>query len=130
MCIIALMPMCNGVMIVNREYGGMTPSGMKFSSLAGTIGGGVQVPGFMGIGRGYITSKKFLAAEGGLHRVVWMTKELKEVMADQLQRQAEELGTPDFLSKIADETVGEAEEAVLEFITKAGHPALEMPPIM
>ncbi len=126
MCIIALMPMCNGVMIVNREYGGMTPSGMKFSSLAGMIGGGVQAPGFMGIGRGYITSKKFLSAEGGLHRVVWMPAELKEVLADQLQRRAEEIGTPDFLSMIADESVGETEEAVLEYITGAGHPVLQM----
>jgi len=130
MCVIALMPMCNGVMIVNREYGDMTPSGMKFSSLAGMIGGGVQVPGFMGIGRSYIHSKKFLAAEGGLHRVVWMTKELKEALADQLQQRADELGTPDFLSKIADETVGETEEEVLEFVTSVEHPALKMPPMM
>jgi acetyl-CoA synthase len=123
MCIIALLPMCNGVMIVNREYSGMTPSGMKFSTLAGTIGGGVQVPGFMGIGRGYIASRKFLAAEGGLSRVVWMPKELKETLRDALKPRFEEMGDPDFMDKIADETVAETEEEVLEFMSKAEHPA-------
>ena len=126
MCIIALMPMCNGVMIVNREHAGMTPSGMKFSTLAGMIGGGVQAPGFMGIGRGYIGSRKFMSAEGGIQRVVWMPKELKEVMAPALKPILEELGIPDFLDMVADESVGETEDAVLEHLTNVGHPALTM----
>jgi acetyl-CoA synthase len=126
MAIIALLPMCNGVMIVNREHAGMTPSGMKFSTLAGMVGGGVQAPGFMGIGRGYIASKKFMAAEGGLARVVWMPKELKEAMRASLEPRLAEMGDPDFLDKIADESVGETEDAVLEFISANGHPALTM----
>jgi acetyl-CoA synthase len=129
MAIIALMPMCNGVMIVNREYAGMTPSGMKFSTLAGMVGGGVQAPGFMGIGRGYIASRKFMAAEGGLSRVVWMPKELKEAMRSSLEPRMAEMGDPNFLDKIADEAVGETEDAVLEFLTQVGHPALTMDPI-
>ncbi len=94
MCIIALMPMCNGVMLVNREYAGMTPSGMKFSTLAGMVGGGVQAPGFMGIGRGYITSRKFLSAEGGFSRVVWMPKELKEAIRGSIGPVLEDIGDP------------------------------------
>ncbi len=129
MAIIALMPMCNGVMIVNREYAGMTPSGMKFSTLAGMVGGGVQAPGFMGIGRGYIASRKFMSAEGGLARVVWMPKELKEAMRSSLEPRMAEMGDTSFLDKIADETVGETEEAVLEFLTTVGHPALIMDPM-
>lgn len=130
MCIIALMPMCNGVMIVNREFAGMTPSGMKFSTLAGMIGGGVQVPGFLGVGRNYIVSRKFLSAEGGFHRIVWMPKELKEALGPQMAKRAEELGTPDFMSMVADETIAETEDAVLEFLTSAGHPALTMDPML
>ncbi len=126
MCIIALMPMCNGVMIVNREFPGMTPSGMKFSTLAGMVGGGVQAPGFMGIGRGYLSSKKFLYAEGGISRVVWMPKELKEVLRVSLAPRFEEMGDPAFLDKICDETIAETEEAVLEFLTSVNHPALSM----
>ncbi|NTU71333.1 MAG: CO dehydrogenase/CO-methylating acetyl-CoA synthase complex subunit beta [Coriobacteriia bacterium] len=129
MAIIALMPMCNGVMIVNREFPGMTPSGMKFSTLAGMVGGGVQAPGFMGIGRGYIASKKFMSAEGGLARIVWMPKELKEAMRASLTPRMEEMGDPDFLDKIADEAVGDSEDAVLEFLTTVGHPALTMDPM-
>ena len=113
-------------MIVNREYAGMTPSGMKFSTLAGMVGGGVQAPGFMGIGRGYIASKKFMSAEGGLGRVVWMPKELKEAMRSSLTPRMEEMGDLDFLDKIADEGVGDSEDAVLEFLSANGHPALTM----
>ena len=63
--IVALMPEANGVMIVNREYLGETPAGMKFSTMANTAGGGQQVPGFVGVGKAYITSRKFISAEGG-----------------------------------------------------------------
>jgi len=129
MAIIALMPMCNGVMIVNREFAGMTPSGMKFSTLAGMVGGGVQAPGFMGIGRGYIASRKFMSAEGGLSRVVWMPKELKESMRSSLEPRMAEMGDPNFLDKICDETIAETEDAVLEFLTTVGHPALIMDPM-
>ncbi|MDA3935540.1 MAG: acetyl-CoA decarbonylase/synthase complex subunit alpha/beta [Actinomycetota bacterium] len=126
MAIVALMPMCNGVMIVNREHPGMTPCGMKFSTLAGTIGGGIQVPGFMGIGRGYISSKKFLSAEGGFQRVVWMPKALKEIMRPHLEAVLADMGDPDFLDKLADETISASEEGVLEFLTSVNHPALTM----
>lgn len=129
MAIIALLPMCNGVMIVNREFPGMTPSGMKFSTLAGMVGGGVQAPGFMGIGRGYIASKKFMSAEGGLSRVVWMPRELKEAMRASLAPRLAEMGDPDFLDKICDETIAETEDEVLEFLGKVGHPAIAMDPI-
>jgi acetyl-CoA synthase len=36
------------------------------------------------------------------------------------------MGDPDFLDKIADESVGDSEDAVLEFISANGHPALTM----
>ena len=111
MAIIALMPMCNGVMIVNREFPGMTPSGMKFSTLAGMVGGGVQAPGFMGIGRGYIASKKFMSAEGGLSRVVWMPKELKEAMRSSLDAALRGDGRPGLPRQDRDETIAETEDA-------------------
>jgi len=125
-CIIAILPEANGFMVVNREYSGMTPVGMTFSTLAGTIGGGQQTPGFMGVGRLYIVSKKFISAEGGLKRLVWMPKELKEAMADRLKKRGEELGDPDLISKIADETIGTTTEELLPFLEKVGHPALSM----
>jgi len=125
-CIVAFLPLANGVMLVNREHSGITPCGMSFSSLAGSVGGGNVTPGFVGIGKVYITSKKFISADGGFHRIVWMPKELKETLKEQLARRAEELGTPDFVDKIADEEVGVTEEEILPFLEEKGHPALTM----
>mgnify|MGYP000255992603 CR=1 FL=1 len=44
----------------------MTPLGMTFSEMASMTGGGVQTPGFMGHGKHFIASKKFMKAEGGI----------------------------------------------------------------
>ncbi|MFH0838886.1 MAG: acetyl-CoA decarbonylase/synthase complex subunit alpha/beta [Candidatus Omnitrophota bacterium] len=129
-CIIALIPEANGVMIVNRGFSGMTPCGMKFTTLAGSVGGGEQVPGFLGVGRLYITSKKFISAEGGFKRIVWMTKELKDSLADRLKKRAQEIGEPDFIDKIADETIATTTEELLPFLEKVNHPVLSMPPMI
>jgi len=129
-CIVGIMPEANGVIVVNREHGGMTPIGMKFSTLAGSVGGGTQTPGFIGVGRYYLLSKKFIAADGGFHRIVWMPKELKEAMRDRLEERAKELGTPDFVDKIADETITTDPAELVEWLNKVGHPALKMGPMM
>ncbi|MFZ3063627.1 MAG: acetyl-CoA decarbonylase/synthase complex subunit alpha/beta, partial [Actinomycetota bacterium] len=129
-CIVALLPTTNGVMIVNREFPGMTPVGMKFSTLAGSVGGGQQTPGFIGVGRQYITSEKFIAADGGFRRIVWMPKELKEALRTQLMKRAEAVGDPDFVNKIADESMATTEEEVLNFMQRVSHPALEMEPML
>ncbi len=130
-CIMAILPEANGVMITTREYSGDTPIGMTFSTLAGTCGGGVQTPGFMGHGRAYVLSKKFISADGGLGRLVWIPKELKDSLGDELRERAEEDGLgADFVDKIADETVGVTAEEILPFLEEKGHPALTMDPLM
>lgn len=129
-CIVAIVPEANGVMIVQRGHTGMTPIGMKFSTLAGSVGGGTQNPGFMGIGRNFISSKKFLYGDGGVKRIVWMTKNLKEGIKDEFNKRTAEEGVPDLLDKIADETICEDSEKLLEFLTSVGHPALEMEPLL
>ncbi len=129
-CIVAFLPQCNGVMIVNREFAGDTPSGMSFSTLAGMVGGGNVTPGFIGIGKVYITSKKFISADGGFHRIVWMPKELKETLKDRLKKRADEAEMPDFIEKIADEGVGVTEEEILPWLQEKEHPALTMDPML
>ncbi len=129
-CIAAVLPLCNGMMIVNREYAGETPSGMKFTTLAGTIGGGLSTPGFVGHGKYNITQRKYLIGDGGLLRTVWMPKMLKEEIGERLKTRAKDLGVPNLLDMIADETVGVTEEAILPFLNRKGHPALTMPPIL
>lgn len=128
--IVTILPTTNGIMAVNREYSEMTPSGMKFSTIAGMVGGGIQTPGFIGISKFFIGSKKFIKADGGLKRLVWMPKQLKEEIRDLLEERASELGLSDFIDKIATEENATTEEEVLEWITSTNHPVLEMEPIM
>jgi acetyl-CoA synthase len=129
-CIAVVLPLCNGAMTVNREYSGDTPCGMKFTTLAGTIGGGISTPGFVGHGKYNTTQKKFIIGDGGLLRMVWMPKSLKEEIGERIQVRAKEMGVPDLLDKIADETVGTTEEEILPFLEEKGHPALTMDPIL
>jgi acetyl-CoA synthase len=129
-CISGVVPSANGIMTVYREYTGMTPSGMKFSTLAGVVGGGVQTPGFIGHSKHYIGSNKFISAEGGGKRIVWMNKALKGEMEAVLRKIGEKEGIDNLIDMIADETVAETEEEVLEYITKMNHPALSMPPLL
>ncbi len=129
-CVAAVIPEVNGIIIVNREYMGMTPIGMKFTTLAGTVGGGRQTPGFMGIAKRYIASRKFVSAEGGLKRVVWMPKELKEMVRTQLEGRIKEIGIPDFIERIADETICTEAEALTAFLQKVNHPVLSLEPLM
>ena len=129
-CIAALLPSCNGVMTVNREYTGETPCGMKFTTLAGVMGGGASSPGFVGHSKYNITQRKFILGDGGLLRMVWMPKILKEEIKDRIDARGEEMGVPDLYDKIADETVGTTEEEILSFLQEKGHPALSMDPLI
>ncbi|MBU4252878.1 MAG: CO dehydrogenase/CO-methylating acetyl-CoA synthase complex subunit beta [Candidatus Omnitrophica bacterium] len=129
-CIVAILPEANGVMLVHRDYSGNTPCGMSFTTLAGLVGGGVQTPGFLGVGKLYILSKKFISAEGGLTRVVWMPKELKEILHDKLKSRAQEIGQEDLLDKIADESVATSLEELLVFLKQVAHPVLTMDSII
>ena len=129
-CIAAVLPLCNGIMTVNREYRGMTPCGMKFTTLAGTIGGGLSTPGFLGHGKYNLCQRKFVVGDGGIKRLVWIPKMLKEEIADRLKARAEEVGIPNLPEMIADETIGTTEEEILPFLQEKGHPALTMEPIM
>jgi acetyl-CoA synthase len=129
-CIVALVPEANGVMVVHRDYSGETPLGMTFTTLATSVGGGVQTPGFLGVGRLYLTSKKFISAEGGLKRIVWIPRDLKEFLQVKLEARSKEISDPDFINKIADETKATTLEQLLEFLNQVKHPALEMPSLI
>ncbi len=130
-CICGIEPFSNGVIIANREYAGMTPLGMTFGELASMTGGGVQTPGFMGHGRHFIASKKFMSAEGGFERIVWMPKELKDDVAERLNKSAKEkYGIDNFTDMIADETIATDEESLMAFLQEKNHPVLGLDPIM
>ncbi|MCJ7726613.1 MAG: CO dehydrogenase/CO-methylating acetyl-CoA synthase complex subunit beta, partial [Acidimicrobiia bacterium] len=129
-CIMMLIPEANGVMVVSREDISMTPAGMTFSTLAGMAGGGIQTPGVMGVGKYYLLSPKFISADGGFKRVVWMSSVLKDGMAEELKAVAEREGDPELIDRIADERSVTTVEELLPWLEENGHPALTMDPII
>jgi len=129
-CIAAMLPACNGVMTVGRDYSGETPCGMKFTTLAGVMGGGASSPGFVGHSKFNVTQGKFITGDGGLLRMVWMPKMLKEELRDRITARGEAMGVPGLFDMIADETVGITEEEILPFLQEKGHPALTMEPLV
>jgi len=128
-CIVMLIPEANGVMVVSREDTAMTPAGMTFSTLAGIAGGGLQTPGVMGVGKFYLISPKFISADGGFKRIVWMSSVLKETMADEFKAVCEREGDPDLLDKIADERQVNTVEDLLAWLESHNHPAMVMDPM-
>ena len=54
-----------------------------------------------------------------------MPKSLKEELREGLIRRGEEIGMPDFIDRIADETVGTTEEEIMAFLQEKDHPALK-----
>ncbi|MCF7890088.1 CO dehydrogenase/CO-methylating acetyl-CoA synthase complex subunit beta [Candidatus Bipolaricaulota bacterium] len=134
-CIAAVLPQANGVMIASREYPEMTPIGMSFSTMAGQVGGGVQTPGFIGIGKMYITSDKFISADvpdghKGIERVVWMPSTLKREIEGRLKERLDEIGKPELFDKIATEEDAVEASEVVEYLEEVNHPALEMEAMM
>ena len=129
-CICGVEPVTMGVVITCREHAGMTPLGMTFSEMASMTGGGVQTPGFMGHGKQFISSKKFLKAEGGLGRIVWMPKELKDQVRERLDAAAKELyDVENFTDIIAEETIcTEDPDQLMNYLSEVGHPVLSMEP--
>jgi acetyl-CoA synthase len=125
-CIVMYIPEVEGVMVVSREDTSMTPVGMTFSTLAGMAGGGLQTPGVMGVGKYYLTSPKFISADGGFKRVVWMSSFLKESMANEFAAVAEREGVSDLLDRIADERAVSTVDQLVEWVKDKNHPVLEM----
>ena len=103
---------------------------MKFTTLAGSVGGGLQAPGFVGHSKHYIGSKKFLRGDGGVKRLVWLPKQLKEELKDKLNELGKLAGVENLVDRIADETVGVTQEDILPFLKEKKHPALDMEPMI
>lgn len=129
-CIAVMLPEVNGFMVVSREFKGETPSGMTFSTLAGTIGGGAQTPGFAGISKGFILSDRFLQAEGGIERLVWIPSILKEEIGNRLREHLSAKQLESLYEKIGDEKNAGTIEELSAFLASVNHPALSMKPLI
>jgi acetyl-CoA decarbonylase/synthase complex subunit beta len=129
-CIAVVLPEVNGIMVVNRDFRGDTPCGMSFSTLAGTIGGGAQTPGFAGVSKIFITSERFFQAEEGHKRLVWLPTHLKDEIGERLREALKKEGLADLYDKIGDETVATTLEELSVYLERVHHPALDMTPLL
>jgi acetyl-CoA decarbonylase/synthase complex subunit beta len=100
--------------LVHRDFVGPTVVGVPFSTMAADTSGGRQVEGFLGIALEYLRSPKFLYADGGLRRLVWMPKEIKERYKDAIPA--------DVYEKIATEEDVKNVDELIAFLDKVGHP--------
>ena len=111
------MPEVDGIGFVHRGYPEPAPNGLPFSTMAGQTGGGKQILGFLGVGVAYFRSKKFLQADGGWRRVVWMAKELKERIKEYIPEEMRD--------KIATEEDAKTLDELKEFLKKVDHPVVK-----
>jgi acetyl-CoA decarbonylase/synthase complex subunit beta len=100
--------------LVNRDFVGPTVVGVPFSTMAADTSGGRQVEGFLGLALEYLRSPKFLQADGGLRRLVWAPKEIKERYKDVIPE--------DLYDKIATEEDVKNTDELVEFLDRVGHP--------
>jgi len=111
-------PDVDGLGLVDRRYGGDTPLGMTFSKLAGLISGGQQNHGYCGISFRTPKSRKFVRADGGWRRIVWMPKEYKQMLAEFIPEE--------MYDKIATEENCVNPEELKEFLKRVKHPVVAL----
>jgi acetyl-CoA decarbonylase/synthase complex subunit beta len=109
-------PEVDGFGVVNRSFKGVTVNGLPFSTLADSTAGGRQIDGFHGMSIEYLRSKKFLAADGGWNRVVWLPKEVKERVKDFIPA--------DIVDKVATEENAQNIDALKAFLKEKNHPVV------
>ena len=129
-CITAMLPLSNGVMVIEHTYDGMTPSGMDWAMLYEVVGAGMPVPGFLGHSKRALQRDKFISAEGGWRRIVWMNHALREELRPVLEGLATAAGAPGFEDMIATEENAIDEDEILAYMEAVGRPALMMEPMM
>lgn len=110
-------PELDGIGLVNRDFKGETPLGIPFSAMAGQCSGGKQVEGFTGLSLEYMRSPKFLKADGGYGRVIWMPKEIKDSVLEFIPEELRD--------KIPTEEDANSIKEIRKFIREADHPVME-----
>lgn len=110
-------PEVDGFGLVDRSFRGKTVNGLPFSTMADSTAGGRQIDGFHGVSIEYMRSPKFLQADRGWNRVVWVPSGVKERVKDFIP---EEL-----IEKIATEKDVESLDQLQAFLKEKGHPVVD-----
>jgi acetyl-CoA decarbonylase/synthase complex subunit beta len=107
-------PEVDGIGIVPRDFQGEAVNGLAFSAMATQAGGGKQSHGFLGMAVEYMRSPKFLQADGGWERIVWLPSQTKEAVLDSIpEEMRDKIPTENDVTNLSD-----LKEALLD----RGHP--------
>ncbi|MFQ6136921.1 MAG: CO dehydrogenase/CO-methylating acetyl-CoA synthase complex subunit beta [Candidatus Hydrothermarchaeales archaeon] len=110
-------PEVDGIGVVHRDFKGVTPFGIPFSTMAGQTGGGQQLSGFSGVAKEYLRSPKFFIGDGGWNRMVWLPKELYDEYYDDIPE--------DVRDKIATEENATDLEGLKNYLKEKDHPVVK-----
>ena len=110
-------PEVDGFGIVHRNYKGETVNGLNFVTISDLTAGGRQVDGFHGLGIEYMRSPKFIQADGGWDRVVWLPEEIRD--------RIKEFMPEDIVPKIATEKDVETLDQLKDWLKEKGHPIVD-----
>lgn len=110
-------PEVDGFGIVHRGFKEATINGLPFSTIADSTAGGRQIDGFHGLSIEYMRSPKFLQADGGWNRVVWMPMSIKERVKDFIPKELND--------KIATENDAKTIDELKIFLKQHRHPIVE-----
>jgi acetyl-CoA decarbonylase/synthase complex subunit beta len=110
-------PELDGLGIVHRNFRAETVNGLNFVTVSDLTAGRRQVDGFHGLSVEYMRSPKFMQADGGWDRVVWMPGEIKE--------QVRAFIPSEIVDKIASEQDVSNIEDLREWLIEKGHPIVE-----
>ncbi len=112
-----MIPEVDGFGVVHRNFKGETVNGLNFVTISDLTAGGRQVDGFHGLSIEYMRSLKFLDADGGWDRVVWMPKDIKERIKDFMP--------PEIVPKIATESDVADLDELKSWLMEKNHPIVE-----
>jgi len=110
-------PEVDGLGVVHRNFKGETVNGLSFVTISDLTAGGRQVDGFHGLSIEYMRSPKFMVADGGWDRIVWMPQDIKERIQDFLPSE--------IVPKIATEDEVSSVDELKTFLKAQGHPIVE-----
>ncbi len=110
-------PELDGIGIVDRDFRGETPLGIPFSAMAGQCSGGKQVEGFTGLSMEYMRSPKFLQADGGYERIIWLPKEIKDSLVEFIPEEV--------IGKIPTEEDAGSIKEIRKFLRENEHPIMD-----
>jgi len=110
-------PEVDGYGIVHRNYKGQTINGLDFVTISDLTAGGRQVDGFHGLGIEYMRSPKFMQADGGWDRFVWMPVDIRDRIVEYMPE--------DIVPKIATEKDVSTLDELKQWLRDKDHPIVE-----